>query len=136
MKQCPECGGYNGAHEAICAGDTVVPENQNAFRRCGNCGFKFPVEVDPREFKCPNCADGKDAPESGFGERHEAHRYRCIHAQVNKMGGWANFLHYVNNSFVNDYEKFKDMEIKLELAAQALKIASGRLLKYASIGTI
>lgn len=38
-----------------------------------------------------------------------ANRYREISRQVCRMGGWANFVHYVNHSFVNEAQEFNKL---------------------------
>lgn len=60
---------------------------------------------------------------SGYGESHEAYRYRQIHEAVHQMGGWANFRHWVQRHSKEDFETCKNLEEKIQaLEAENLKL--------------
>lgn len=59
-----------------------------------------------------NDFDGRPSTVPNIGINDDkmcAWRYRKISRQVNKMGGWANFEHYVNKSFVNEAGEFNKL---------------------------
>lgn len=47
---------------------------------------------------------------TGHGSQHAAYRYAKIHGAVIRMGGFANFSHYVNKCADEDYETFSKLE--------------------------
>lgn len=47
-------------------------------------------------------------------EKMCASRYRKISRQVSKMGGWANFEHYINKTFVNEANEYNRLAMFVE----------------------
>ena len=58
---------------------------------------------------------------TGLKSRTCAYRYHEIHGAVIRMGGFANFSHYVNRCAETDYQVFKELKAKLEVARVALE---------------
>lgn len=63
-------------------------------------------EFDTRPSTVPNIGINDD--------KMCANRYRKISRQVCEMGGWANFEHYVHNSFVNEAHEFNKLAMFVE----------------------
>ncbi len=61
-----------------------------------------------------------NGPKSGFGEKHEAHRYRQIHEAVNKMGGWANYSTWAKRHSVAYFQLCEKLESKLQMAVDTI----------------
>lgn len=57
---------------------------------------------------------------TGYGKNHCAWRYVRIHGAVERMGGMANFAHYVNTCAEEDYKAFRNLEARLKKAETLL----------------
>lgn len=57
---------------------------------------------------------------TGFNKQHCAWRYARIHGAVERMGGMANFSHYVNTCAEEDYKAFKNLTEQLKKANELL----------------
>lgn len=73
-----------------------------------------------REIEAKDAADerkgadgGEDMPESGFGERHEAWRYRQIHPLVDQMGGWANARYWIQRHATEYFRTCENLEAEI-----------------------
>lgn len=77
---------------------------------------------------------------TGWGTEHEASRYRHIHKEVEEMGGWANYRHfmrvkrYQDRKMVNEYEKnMKKANDRIEELEYKLNVALTNGLTYEDI---
>ncbi len=71
-------------------------------------------------------AEVESKAETGWTEEHEVWRYRQIHPEVEKMGGWANYRFYMLQGRYRDAREFNDIKSKLSTSMTALE----RLWKY------
>jgi hypothetical protein len=57
---------------------------------------------------------------TGWGTEHEAARYRHIHQEVEKMGGWANYRHFMRVKRYQDRKDFEKMKKDAKLLYDTL----------------
>lgn len=59
---------------------------------------------------------------SGWGTEHEAARYRHIHKEVEAMGGWANYRHFMRVERYKQAKEFKDLKEQVKLLEHKLRV--------------
>jgi hypothetical protein len=55
-----------------------------------------------------------------YSDSQCAWRYRQIHEAVEKMGGWANFSHWLNTHSVNYFATCRQQDVKLKLSMEMI----------------
>lgn len=64
---------------------------------------------------------------TGWGTEHEASRYRQIHHEVEEMGGWANYRHFMTKKRYIDRKEFTKMKEDLEAANKKIELLEHKL---------
>lgn len=59
--------------------------------------------------------------DTGWGSIHEAHRYRQIHPEVEQMGGWANYRHFMTSTRYKQAKEFNDLKQRVAKAESLMK---------------